>query len=297
MLRFSLPVRASALLALALGFAGPLAAQERLTTLDGERWERAREAIHRAKSAAPAIPAQARTLAGFAWPPPEQAVLEAQVLARHELIGFARHGIEALRDAVKQAAPLYQADVVAATIQAQRRITSGIAPDLFAALDDGLWFGSVEARRLAMRELARFGYRPAVLPIIDAARAQPELVPTAVRCLGRLGDTRAQHYLGEVLSGGHPRERRLAAEALARIGDVALEVLREATRSSDADIRGAAVLALLPRTGLDDLTVLHEYVGLHGDDDPAVVGPVRERARLLEELLEQQQLQDEGLGP
>jgi hypothetical protein len=285
-----LPARflvASALLAAAV--ASPLTAQTLTVPLEGERWERARQQILRAKTEAQAIPGQARALAGFAWPADGAATLEAQVLARDELVGFAGHGTEALHEKLEQAAPVHQADVVAALIQAQRRITSGIAPDLLPALDEAVWFGSIEAKRLAMQQLARFGYRSSVLTIIDAARAHPQLVPTAVRALGRLADPRARRYLGEVLEHGHARERRLAAEALVAIGDLALDVLREATRSATSDVRTTAVRALVPHTGLDDLTVLHEYVARHGaEDDPAVVALVRERAELLEGLLEEQ---------
>jgi hypothetical protein len=166
--------------------------------------------------------------------------------------------------------------------------------DLLRGLYEALWYGDVEARRIAMAACARHGHPSLLLPILDAVHDHPELLRPAIDSLGQLRDARARFFLNDVLlAGGADGER--AAGALALIGGPALDLLREATRSTDASLRTTAVLALLPYAGLDDLTVLHEYVGRNAQDPSEVLRRVRERVTALETILDEQQSAG-GLG-
>lgn len=261
---------------------------------DGLSETEAQQVLLDAKARAVAIDAQARALAGLAWPdePGDPLV---QSLAREELMNFGELGMEALRAAATSVRPLYRADVVATLIAAQRRVRAGIPLHFLPGLDEAIWAGTAEARRLAIREVARFRYFPAMLTIIDAATAEPRVRREALVSLGRLGDDRAWNFLAEVLDGGTIEEQRLAAAALTQLGDRGREVLRKASRSTARVVREIAVTALLPRATLDDLSALHEFIGEHADDDPLVVGAARERAAFLESLLA---LEDEVIaGP
>jgi hypothetical protein len=248
-----------------------------------------RAIIEAAKRVDRSYDGQALALAQLAWPRGGVQDLAVSLLAREELVGFGKRAYIALRAAIQTADPLYHADIASAMVEAMRHSSGAMPAEYLSTLDDAIWFGTTDAQRIAMSQVARFQYRGVVLSIIDAASLDPALAKPGILALGQIGDDRARFFLGEYVSGADPELRRLAAEALARIGARALDVLREHTRSDSAAVREAAVHALVPITGLDDLTVLHEYVGLHADDDPEVVARARERAALLEKLLEQQQ--------
>jgi HEAT repeat protein len=246
---------------------------------------RALEVVNRVKDEARNIPKQAEALVRLAWLD-DRVDAHVRALAREQLVEFGKHSTEALHSVLPTVDPVWSADITLTLIESRRRLEGSGPHDFIAALEQAIWFGSVDARRLAIREIERFSYKPAMLPIVDAAIEHPELAAVAIRCLGKLGDDRARHYLGEQLSASDPALRILAAEALAATGGRAVETLREATLSNDAVVRHAAMLALLPRTSLNDLTILHEYVYLHPEDDPEILQKVRDRAILLESLME-----------
>lgn len=257
----------------------------------------ARQVLLRAKAEAVTIPKQAEALARLAWPKEGAGDPLVQALARDELVHFGELGLPALRQAIKSAPELYKADATAALVRAYAQVTSGIPPDFLPALEDAIWSGAIEAQRVAIPQAARY-HDPAIAALAtDAVTAHPELRLVAIQSLGLTRDDRARFFLGESLVKGSPRERGLAAVALASIGGRGLDVLRESTRSDVREIRQAAIEALLPFTGLDDLTVLHEYVGLHPADDPAVLERSRQRAAYLESLLATQEGGEQFPGP
>jgi hypothetical protein len=258
--------------------------------------------LRAAKRKAVSVPEQARALARLAWPdekPVDHRVCHA---AREQLAGYGKHSLKALREAIATVDPVYRADVVATLQQARRRISFGIPPDLLPAFEDAVWYGSVEAQRLAMRDLAQLRFERGVLPIIDAVYANPVLLRPAVINLGRLKDARARFFLDQILRAegdllADPRIRPAAATALAEFLGPATAVLRGACRSDRAEVRQTAVMALVPVSGLEDLTVLHEYLGSHPDDDANVLRAVEKRARLLESLVDQVQSGEDPVVP
>ena len=86
-----------------------------------------------------------------------------------------------------------------------------------------------------------------------------------------------------------PDHSRQAAEALALIGGRAIDTLRDATISPDPELRAAAIDALVPVSGVDDLTILYEYVALYPEDPPERIDLVLRRAAQLEAMLEARQ--------
>ncbi len=237
------------------------------------------------------IPAQAEALASLAWPSAggDPAVRAA---AQQELVGFGQYGMAALWKALLRVRPDEQVEVVNTFLGAFRRLTQGVPDEYLPALDDAVWFGTREARQVAIPEIARFRSQPSVLTIIDAAREEPELVGIAVEALGAIGDSRARFYLERVLNEGKAGVRESAAVALGRLDDSGRVVLKTATRSSVKEVRLAAVRALLPVATVDDLTALYEFAGTHAGDDPATTRSVQEAATLLEKALEAQQAAD-----
>ncbi len=253
------------------------------------------ETVNRAKDEARSIPKQAEALVRLAWLDDDRDP-RVRALARQQLVDFGRHSTQALYAAIPKVDPALTADVTLTLIESRQKLEASGPHDFIAGLEQAIWFGSVDAKRLAIREIRRFSYTPALLPIIDAAIEYPELAGVAMKSLGEMGDDRARFYLGEQLAGSDRELRLLAAEALADIGGDAVQILREATLSENAGIRHAAIEALLPRTSLNDLTILHEYVYMHPDDDPEMLAKVRDRAMLLESLMDES-LEFEAVSP
>ena len=235
------------------------------------------------------IPAQAELLARLAWDNDDAEVAAA---ARSMLVDYKAHGIPAMRAAIRWVEPELQGDVVAALIESRDRIEAGRPEEFLVALDEAIWFGTREARRLAIPQAARFGLRSTLLPMVDAALEDPELVPITVRALAIMRDERARFFLEEQLLHGEGKLRYDAALALARIGNQAVEPLRRGLQSDVEEVRLAAVQALLPIATLQDLSALYEYYGDHPDDDPQTRERVRETAARLEQLLQAQQAAD-----
>jgi hypothetical protein len=275
--------RAPLLAALLLVVAAPARAADPPAEFDPESVLRA------AKRAARTIPKQAEALALLVWPAngetPHPLVA---ALARDELVNFGHHGLGALRAAIQRVEPLYRADVTAALIQARWTTVSGEPEDYLPGLVDAIWYGTAEAQRLAMLEVARFHYPPSVLTSIDAAKAHPELIPVALHVFGIIADPRARFFVREQLLTGEPRHRARAARTLAALGPDGLGVLREIARSGTGEPRRIAVETLLPHSTPDDLTLLHEYVASSSGAPAALVEQVRRRAAELEAELERE---------
>lgn len=228
------------------------------------------------------IPRQAAALTKLAWP--EQGPRDEQVAerARAELVAFGEHGMAALRVAITSVRPEHQAEVVSVFIKAHRMLSAGIHPEFQPGLEEAAWSGTEEARRLAIPELARYRYRPAMLTIIDTAYEYPSLAQLCIEALGSLRDDHARFFLEKTLNEGKPEIAAAAATALAQIGGRALLPLKAAMRSENQALRVAAARAFLPVAGVDDLSSLHEYVATHPDDHPDTVKAVRDAALMLE---------------
>jgi hypothetical protein len=250
--------------------------------------ETAYEVVDRVKSAARDTESQALALAGLAWPSEPQEP-EVSSLAREQLIHFGNDGLAALRWAITNAPPRFQADAVAALLESRQRIPDELPPDYLPALEEAVWFASVEAKRLAVPELSRHAYPPALMTLVDAAYLHTELRLEIVEALGRMESDRTRHFLLKILREGTPEEAAAAARSLARIGERALGTLRAAVLDDLPQARVAAVRALLPISSVDDLSRLHDFVARYGGDDPAVTEKARRRAELLEMVFERKQ--------
>lgn len=251
--------------------------------------------VNRAKLEAGSIEGQAEALARLAWPAgpydPEVAAL-----AREELVQFGEHGLAALRAAAERVDPLYSADVTAALIDARRQVRSGLPPDYLPALEEVVWSGSPDARRLAIPELAKIQYTLATLACIDTAIDYPTLRALVVRSLARFKDEGARFYLEQILLDGPDELREPAARSLAQIGGEAKKPLHLAVLSPDPVVRLPAIRGMIPFLQLDDLNVLYEYVAQFPDDDEEILSEVRAKAQVLEQIFEQE-LDQESASP
>ncbi len=239
------------------------------------------EIVEQALRQAGSIPAQAEALARLAWPAEEKDPALA-AFARDKLGGFGMHGMKAIRRAIQWVKPEQQASVVATLLQAFRWVTADIPPDYLPALEEAVWFGTREARRLAIPELARLGYQSALLTLMDAGLEDPELLPLVIEALEQLRDDRARFFLERVMRENLGGQRQAAADALGRIGERARVPLKAALRAEDPALRIAAARALVAVASVDDLPALFEYVYRYPDEDPELVRAVRERAEALE---------------
>jgi hypothetical protein len=247
--------------------------------------------VYEAMARAPTISKQAENLAFLAWPK-GNGDEEVAAVARRVLVGFGGQGMAALRGALRKVDPEDQADVVRAILEARDRIVAGIPADLLPALEEAVWFGTHDARAIAIPELGRYQASPALLTIIDAGHEDPELVGLAVDAVGMIGDERGRFFLDAQLHGGAPGIPEKAAVALARTGGKALDPLKAAIRSDDRALRELAVRALLPVAGVEELSTLYEYTYRHEDDDPELIEAVRQSTVVLERLLAAQQDHD-----
>ncbi len=227
---------------------------------------------------------QAEVLAGLAWPDDADSVPPlVRAEARSMLIPYRDRAVPAIREVVRTSA-VHGGDAMAAMVEARMAMESGLPTDYYSALDEALWFGSREARRIAMTELARFRTVPNILAIMDVAEEDPELRPIAISTLAALRSDRARFWLAKHLNGDEPELRDAAAAALAAIGSRALEPLKEATASEDPALRTVALRSLMPAARPEDLTALYEYLAGFPDDPPELVGAVRDRALELEKI-------------
>ena len=161
--------------------------------------------------------------------------------------------------------------------------------EFLPGLEEAIWYGSIEAKRLGAIEISMFFFPPAMLPIIDGMYEYPELGKVGIAALHRMRDPRSRFFLSRILERGYSELRVPAAGALAALGDVGLIALRNAAESTSAPIREAAVGALLPISVTDDLTLLYEYLGANTEDDPLLLDLIRQRALELEVQFEEEQ--------
>lgn len=244
--------------------------------------------IRRAVNEAADIEAQARALMNLAWPADGSSTPELQAMARQELVNYGKHGLKALRLAIRTVDRRYTADLMTAIIQARLQVTSGIPVQYHPVLEDVMWYGSIDAKRLACHELAKQHFEPALLAVLDSIYDHPELTALVVRDLGIWRDYRSRFELRRVLDRGSVKERELAAEALAKIGGTAIEQLRDATLANDSLTRRTAIAAFLPESNVNDLTALYEYIAEYGEEDPGLTERIVARTRYLESVFEAQ---------
>ena len=234
------------------------------------------------------IHGQARTLARLAWGK-ENDNHELAARARERLTLFGQHGMQALDEALRWADPEQGSDIMLAVIEAERQMTSGTSSYATAAVDYAIWFGTPEARRLAMLHMSARPIPIMLLPVIDAAYDYPQMTHIVIETLQLIEDDRARFFLAEQMERGDPETRRRAAEAMASIGGQCFQYLRAWTLSEQPEIREIALRALLPNTTIGDLMTLYEYVEMFPDDDPNLLTALRNRALVLEEAFEKQQ--------
>ncbi len=233
------------------------------------------------------IEEQAALLARLAWP--DEGVKDHMVacLARKALVLYGDRALPALRERILNAPSRFRVDALSALTETRLVVLAGRPADYLPALDEALWQDSVEAVRLAMYTVRPYQFfRPAMLPIIDRALEHPELLPAAIRTLAELRDDRARFFLDDQMRNGPPNGRAAAARALATIGGLALEPLRQAALDDTVEVRDLAVDALLPVTTVGDLATLFEYLGRYPSDDPARAARVKERALHLDAMLQ-----------
>ena len=255
--------------------------------------ETAYAALDVIKRDAGAIPQQAWALAQVAWPD-EMTDPGLSSEARRQLRTFGRNGIGAMRRALRGARPIYHADIVAAMLQSHAEVIGSISQDYLPGLEDAIWYGSYDAKRMAIIEVTRFRYPPSLTSMVDAAVEHTDLRLLVINSLGEYGSDKARAYLYEILSTAEPELREAAARSMVRIGERALIKLREVALGDDAKARKAAIRALLPVSSFDDLGVLFTFMTDHADDDPVLTEWVRQRATLLEELRELDELTAES---
>lgn len=263
---------------LAIGGAGALAG-------DYSDAETAYRILDQAKRAADSIDGQARVLAGYAWPEEERDP-GLSFAAREQLVAFGSNGVSAMRHALRKNPQKYNADIVAALIEARMPVFGSYSDQYLPALEDAIWYGTADARRLAIIEVTHYKFPPALTSMIDAAYEDPELIDLVVESVSAYRDERGRHFLGDIMENGTPEQRRAAAKALARIGGRAIRQVRDAALVDDPYTRQAAINALIPIASFDDLTLLHEYYVRYGEKDAELGQRARRRAVLLEDLRE-----------
>ena len=245
------------------------------------------QAIREAKGGITDYRELATLLAKLAWADGPGGTDDPRVAARarQELTQFGQRGMQAIYEAFAWADPEQAFDILLASREAHRASRSGLSPYVLPALDQALWFGSVDSKRLAMQVLREVPYGSFVLVVIDAGYEYPQLVPSAVLALEAIADPRARFFLAEVLDGD-ARNRELAARALTQTGPAAFAMLRDRVLDAPPEVRAASVRALLPASGVDDLTTLYEYAARYPGDEE-LIELIRTRAVELEALLEQ----------
>ncbi len=281
-----MPRRLLPLLVLAMFFAAPLAADE--GQLDGKL----REAMRDQRD----VPGRTRALARLAWA--EDTETEALAYhARKRLIEAAAQGMEAMTHALSWAETSRFADIMLASIEAEQNMTMGTSPHTIGAIDRCIWFGSPDAKRLAMVYMTRRPVHLLLLPVMDVAYEHPQLTPVVIDTLALMKDPKARFFLADQMQTGSPAIRKRAAEALSKIGGRGLEYLRAWALSEDPEMRRVALEALLPTAKVGDLTTLYEYLTLFPEDDPEVMAKLRARAELLEQAILIQEEMDARTPP
>ena len=122
---------------------------------------------------------------------------------------------------------------------------SSAIPFLMEALRDSFWwFEREQAVRVLLNAIEGMG-EPVVEPLIEALGDREGTVrKLAAIMLGNLQDSRAIEELGMTLYDLHHEVSQTAAEALARFGTPAIDVLAEALIHPEASVREHAILGL-----------------------------------------------------
>lgn len=148
------------------------------------------------------------------------------------------------------------------------RLTQSV-PYLLDAMDDSFWwYGREGVAKPLLDAILSFG-ADAVLPLCEALR-HPEgnIRFHAAELLGQIRDPRAIEPLGMAVYDVHQIVGEAAAQALARYGTSAIEVLQEATRAAEASIR---IHALSGLSHINDERVLPLIAELIHDADRGVM--------------------------
>lgn len=247
----------------------------------------ARAPVKQAMRQAGSIEAQAAALADLAWPiEPDTVDPRVRAAARRELVGFGVHGAPAIREVIRSR-PAASADAVAAIVEVRTDMQASLPPNYLETLDEALWFGSSEARLIAMQELGVLTRALNYLAIVDAAEEDPSLIGPAMSTLARMREPRSRFWLASFLNDDDRERRREAAATLAAIGGDALEPLKDGLASRDAELRALCARAIVPVARSTELTALYEYLDAFPDDDPEVVEAVRERALAIERAIDE----------
>ena len=254
--------------------------------LCGSTWaatpEEVRETIKRAKFGKNAVPEQVRVLIALAWPEEGTSDRQVQAEARQSLVKYGHYALPGIRRAIPNLDPLLQADAASAFIEARFRNPAGMPPDYLPGLEETIWYGSSEAQRIAMNEIRRYVYPPAVLSSIDAAYTNPILTRYVVATLASMQDPRARLFLTDLLLEGSDFYKGAAARGLMAFGDSSFANFRSGIDSDDATTRQTALRIFLPLTETSDLEALRAYLALRTEDDPALREAVRQRIEVLE---------------
>jgi HEAT repeat protein len=151
---------------------------------------------------------------------------------------------------------------------AESRLVQSV-PYLLDAMDDTFWwYGREGAAKPLLDAILSFG-ADSVLPLCEYLRHHEGNVRRhAAILLGQIGDARAIEPLGMAVYDVHIEVGEAAAEALARYGAPALEVLEEATRAVESPIRLHALSGL---SRIKDARVLPLIANLIHDPDRNVM--------------------------
>lgn len=244
------------------------------------------QVLRDAKAKAVTVPGQVGALIALAWPNEEDPDPQIQAEARRSLVLYGQHVLPVLRRTIPQLDPLQQADAVAAFVEARYREPAGMPPDFLPGLEESIWYGSAEAQRIALNEIQRYTYPPAVLSSIDAVYDNPILTRYVVASLGRMNDPRAQMFLTDLLFEGSDFYKGPAALALAQFGDRTSESFRSGVASDDSATRQTALQIFLPLAETSDLELLKAYLAQRTEDDPELVEAVRKRVNVLQRRLD-----------
>ena len=234
------------------------------------------------------IRGQGQTLARLAWGV-ENENHELAARAREKLTLYGQHGMQSIAEAFQWADKTQSGDIMLAIIEAERQMTSGTSSYTTEGIDQAIWFGSPEAKRLGIIYMAERPVPIFLLSVMDAAYEYPQLTHVVIEALARIHDERSRFFLADQMERGDSETRRRAAEAMAFIGGQCFQYLRAWTLSEQPELRAIALRAMLPRTTIGDLMTLYEYVQLYPDDDPDLLAALRARAQALEEVFEAQQ--------
>lgn len=247
--------------------------------------EYVQEILRNAKAEARTVPGQVEALVGLAWPNKEDPDPAVQAEARRALVLYGHHVLPVLRRTIPDLDPLYQGDAVAAFIEARLSNPAGMPPDYLPGLEEAIWYGSSEAVRIALNEIKRYNYPPAVLSSLDACYDNPILTRYVALSLGIMGDPRARLFLGDLANHGSDFYKAAAARALQSYGESTVTNLRSAARGDDASLRESALRVLLQMGGTADLDLFREYLKERTEDDPELREAVQKRVDVLEQRL------------